>query len=265
MGDIVAHGDGLVTSERRDGINIITLNRPESRNTINHALRVAMVEAFSAANADRDSRAVVVTGAEGHFSGGGDLKGMTDRDIRSVHERMNMAAQVTRLIRRSPKPYIAAIEGSAFGAGLSIPLACDQIVASQSAKFCSVFVRAGLVPDYGMMHTLPRRVGDGIARRMMMTACVVSAEEALQAGLIDQLVPVTEALETALQTAAEFSAHAPLAVHLIKAAMADGRSDRLDSCLDAEADLQGQLFQTDDFTEALNAFGEKRTPLFRGT
>ena len=264
MTGIVEFGGGLVTLEVRDGIGIATLNRPEARNTINHPLRAAMVAAFSAANADPAIRAVVLTGAGGHFSGGGDLKGMSDRDVASVHSRMLMAAQVARLVHRAPKPYIAAVEGSAFGAGLSLPLACDQIVASDTAKFCSVFVRAGLVPDYAMMYTLPRRVGEGMARRMMMTACVVGADEALANGLIDQRVAAGEALDVALKAAAEFSAHAPLALQMLKAAMSDGRANDFDSCLGAEGDLQGQLFQSADFTEVLAAFEEKRAPRFTG-
>src|SRR5271156_5299734 len=105
MANLLQFGDGLVTLEHLEGVSVVTLNRPESRNSINHPMRAAMVEAFTAANGSPESRAVVVTGGQEHFCGGGDLKGMGDRDIRSVHDRMRMAADVVRLIRRAPKPY----------------------------------------------------------------------------------------------------------------------------------------------------------------
>lgn len=254
----------LVRFERRGDIGVVMLNRPECRNAINHALRVALVEALRIANADSSTRAVVLTGAADHLCGGGDLTGMDERDISSVHDRMRMAAEVVRLIRRSPKPYVAAVEGSAYGAGLSLALACDQIIAAKSARFCAVFIKAGLVPDYGIMNLLPARVGDGTARRMMMTGCVVDADEALRTGLADRVVAESTALEVALECAKQFGMHAPVALRLMKAAMADGRTSTLEACLNVEADLQAQLFQTQDFTEVLGAFKERRAPVFKG-
>lgn len=256
--------NGLVTLEQRDNFSVVTLNRPERRNAINHALRVELVKKLRLANEDEATKGVILTGAGGHFCGGGDLTGMDDRDVASVHARMQMVAEVVTLIRQSRKPYVAAIEGSAFGAGLSIPLLCDQIVASTSARFCAVFVRAGLTPDYGMMHLLPRRVGDGVARRMMMTGCDVTAEDALRFGLIDELVPEGTAMDAALTCAQAFTAHAPLAVQLMKSLLGDQRSTKLETTLRAESDLQSQLFQTHDFSEVISAFKERREPAFRG-
>lgn len=254
----------LVTLSTRDGLSIITLNRPDRRNAINHALRVQLIAMLRAANDEPETRAVILTGAGGHFCGGGDLTGMDDRDIASVHARMQMVAELVGLIRLSRKPYIAAVDGSAFGAGLSLPLLCDQIVASSSARFCAVFVRAGLTPDYGMMHLLPRRVGDGTARRMMMTGCDVDAEEALRVGLIDRLTADSTALDAAIACAREFTAHAPLAIQLMKGVMGDQRSTTLEATLRVEADLQAQLFQTADFDEVIDAFKSRRQPIFRG-
>lgn len=254
----------LVTLTQKDGVSVVTLNRPDRRNAINHALRVQLVATLRAANDEPATRAVILAGAGGHFCGGGDLTGMDDRDVASVHARMQMVAEVVGLIRQSRKPYIAAVEGSAFGAGLSLPLLCDQIVASTSAKFCAVFVRAGLTPDYGMMHLLPRRVGDGNARRMMMTGCDVSAEEAMRIGLVDRLVAEHGALDAAIACAREFTAHAPLAIQLMKGVMGDQRSTTLEATLRVEADLQAQLFQTTDFDEVIDAFKSRRAPVFQG-
>lgn len=235
--------DGLVLLSRLDQFSVVTLNRPDHKNAINHDLRVELVATLRTANRDSVTKAVVLTGAGGHFCGGDDLMGMDDRDVASVHARMQTVAEVVSLIRQSRKPYVAAVEGSAFGVGLSLPLLCDQIVASTSAKFCAEFVRAGLTPDYGMMHLLPRRVGDGIARRMMMTGCEVPAEEAWQVGLVDQLAPEGAALDSALACAGAFSTHAPLAIQLMKGVMGDQRSATLESTLRVEADLQAQLFK----------------------
>lgn len=256
--------EGLVTVTQKGGVSVVTLNRPDRRNAINHLLRVALVAALADANACAETGAVILTGAGDHFCGGGDLTGMDDRDVGSVHARMQMVAEVVGLIRQSRKPYIAAIEGCAFGAGLSLPLLCDQIVASGSARFCAVFVRAGLTPDYGMMHLLPRRVGDGVARRMMMTGCELSAQEGLQVGLVDRLVPKHHAMEEAIACAQAFSAHAPLAIQLMKGVMGDQRSTTLEATLRVEADLQAQLFQTADFDEVIDAFKARRQPVFQG-
>lgn len=264
MADVKEFGDGLALLERRDSLAIVTLNRPERRNAITHALRKAILDAFRFANLDRSIRAVVLTGAGGHFCGGGDLSGMDDRDVASVHERMRMAADVVRAIRRAPKPYVAAVEGSAFGAGLSLPLACDYIVAAQSARLCAIFVKAGLVPDYGLMHTLPRRVGEGRARHMMMVGNPVDAPTAHSIGLVDELVADGMALEAALVVAGEMGSNAPLSIQFIKSTMAEGGADHLESCLDSEAHIQAQLFQSEDFEEGIAAFTCRRAPNFKG-
>lgn len=256
--------EGLVTLTRKDGFGVVTLNRPDRRNAINHALRVDLVSALRAANEDPDTRAVILTGSGEHFCGGGDLAGMDDRDVTSVHARMQMASEVATLIRQSRKPYIAAIEGVAYGAGLSLPLLCDQIIASETARFCAVFVRAGLTPDYGMMHTLPRRVGDGMARRMMMTGCEVGADESLRSGLVDRVVPKGGAIDAAVECAREFTTHAPLAIQLMKGVLGDQRGTTFEGTLRVEADLQAQLFKTEDFDEVIDAFKSRRPPVFRG-
>lgn len=249
--------------DRQEAVSIITLNRPEHRNAINPTLRLQLIPALRAANEDSETRAVVLTGAGGHFCSGGDLKAMDQRDLVSVHERMRTVAELVMLIRNAPKPYIAAVSGVAFGAGLSLALACDQIIATPSARFCAAFVKVGLTPDYGLMHLLPRRVGDGAARRMIMTACELNSDQAITMGLIDGLTSEESLMGSAIACAAEFGAHAPLALHLVKATMASGWTNTLESTLQIEPNLMTQLFQSDDFAEAVNAFKERREPVFK--
>jgi enoyl-CoA hydratase/carnithine racemase len=170
---------------------------------------------------------------------------------------------VVRLIVEMGKPVVAAVEGYAAGAGFSLAMAADCVVASGTAKFVSSFAKVSLLPDLGLMWTLPQRVGLAQAKRLLMSARVVAADEALRLGVADELCEAGQAVQRAREVAAELAAHAPISVALLKAAYARG-INTLGDALAYEMDNQAALYLTQDHREAVSAFMEKRPPVFRG-
>ena len=181
-------------------------------------------------------------------------------DLASGRERFRATHRMVRLLIKSSKPIIAAVEGFAVGAGLSVALCCDTIVAAADAKFAAGFGRMGLIADLGLPHTLPLRVGHGRARQILLYGERMEAAEAARIGLVDHVVPSGMALEAALARAQLFEAQAPLAVAMTKQVLAAG----LDAALEWERDTQSALFLTADHAEGKAAFFEKRTPVFSG-
>jgi enoyl-CoA hydratase/carnithine racemase len=163
----------------------------------------------------------------------------------------------------SEKPVVAAVEGFAFGAGLSLALLADWIVAAEDAKFCASFGKVGLMGDMGLFWTLPQRVKAGKARRMLMLADVVAADEALEIGLVEEVAPKGEAFAAAMRKAETMAAAAPLPNRLTREALGQFPAT-LDDMLSYEAHGQGLLFTSTDTQEGLSAFFEKRRPVFRG-
>jgi len=250
-----------ILHEHRDGATaVLTMDIPARRNALGIPLRQALVDAVDRLEGDRQVRAVVLTGAGGVFSSGGDISGMDAADLATGRERFRLAHRLVRSIVKSTKPYIAAVEGWCAGAGVSLALCCDTIVASAEARFVMPFGKVGLVADFGSLHTLPLRIGQGRARQMMLYGEPVGAAEALQIGLIDHMVPPGTALAAALERSRLFGATAPLPVGLTKQYLAAG----LDAALDWERDIQSSLFLTDDHAEGKAAFLAKRTPVFTG-
>lgn len=245
--------------ESRDGATaILTLNQPARRNALAMPMRVAIVAAMERIEGDAAIRAVVITGAEGNFSAGGDISGMDVTEYANGRERFRTTHQMVRLFIKSSKPIIAAVEGYAVGAGLSVALCCDTVVAAADAQFAAGFGRVGLVADLGLLHTLPLRVGQGRARQILLYGERTGAEEALRIGLIDHMVPPGTALEAALARARLFHGMAPLPVAMTKQYLAAG----LDAALDWERDMQSALFLTPDHAEGKAAFMGKRPPRF---
>jgi enoyl-CoA hydratase/carnithine racemase len=254
----------LVTLEALGPTSLITLNNPKTRNALSADMITALTEALLEAGADTDCKAIVLTGAGGHFCSGGDVSAMTaDRPMLGSRLRIERAHRIIRLINGGPKPVIAAVDGVAFGLGLSLTTACDFTVASKSSSFCAVFNKVGLLPDMGLLATLPQRVSLGTAKRLMFTAARLSGLEAHQIGLVDLLVDEDSALETALQQAGEFATVAPIPVALTKAFYSKSTGS-LEEALRAEVDHQPALYLSEDHLEGVTAFREKRSPKFRG-
>ena len=253
----------LMQLETRADIRVIRLNQPVRRNALSLELRADLIAAVESALADKDIRALVLTGNGGVFCAGGDLssmRGMTSHDGR---ERLRRLHKLAKLLVNGGKPAVAAVEGYAYGAGLSLALLCDQVVASETAKFCASFNRVGLMADLAALWTVPQRVNAGWARRILMLAEEVDAATAGRIGLADEVVPAGAALDRALDLAARFAAGAPVSMALTKQALARGPQP-LEALLDMEADLQGVLFGTEDVAEGCDAFLNKRKPVFKG-
>jgi len=222
-------------------------------------MRVALVEALEAIEPDPAIRAIVLTGAGGVFCAGGD-SGMNVTDLAAGRERFRLTHRLVRQLIRGRTPIIAAVEGWCVGAGLSLALCCDTIVAATDARFAAGFGGVGLVADLGLLHTLPLRVGQGRARQILLYGERMDAARAEQIGLIDHVVPPGTALDTALERARLFHGTAPLPVALTRHYYASG----LDAALDWERETQSALFLTADHAEGKAAFLEKRPPVFRG-
>ena len=253
--------DQMTLHERRDGRTVVlTIDNPTRRNALSMPIRVALVEALERLEGDRTVRAIVLTGAGGTFSSGGDISGMDAADLAAGRERFRLTHRLVRLMIKSAKPLIAAVEGWCAGGAVGLALACDTIVASTEARFVMSFGKIGLVPDFGSLHTLPLRIGQGRARQMMLYGEPVAAAAALEIGLADQLVPPGTTLAAALDRSRLFDATAPLPVAVTKQYLALG----LDAALDWERDTQSALFLTSDHAEGKAAFLGKRPPSFEG-
>ena len=253
----------LIGIERRGAVAIVTLNDPDRRNALSPEMRAEMLAALDPLTADGTCRALVLTGAGGTFCAGGDLRSMRSGDPLYARHRMMMSHRLVRLLAAGPKPVIAAVEGFAFGAGLSLAALADTCVVSREAKFGAVFGKVGLMADLGLLWSLPQRIGAARARRLMLEAGTLDAAEAERLGLADVLVEAGGALEAALEVAQGFADRAPLPIAATRSAFAQLGGD-LDRALALEADLQSALMASADHEEGRTAFLEKRPPTFRG-
>ena len=208
-----------VLTSVQDGVGTITLNRPEARNALNQAMRPALAAAIAQMRDDAQVHAVILTGAGGAFCSGGDISAMLDTSRTGLAFRKGMRElhQWFPELVNLEKPVIAAVDGPAFGAGLSLALAADFVLATRRAKFCAVFGRIGLIPDLGAMHLLPRIVGQQKAKELVFSARTVAAEEALQLGLVYGIVADGNELRAAaLQLAQRFGDASTAAIGMAK-------------------------------------------------
>lgn len=251
-----------VLVEHRGSVAVVTMNMPERRNALSPELRGGLAQAFEALSGDGECRAVVLTGTQGSFCAGGDLSSLPHRDPAASRARMARSHTLLRQIVCGSKPVVAAVNGNAFGAGMSLALACDYVVGSPATRFCSAFAKVGLMADLALGWSLARRVTPGEARRILFAAPVTGGEDALASRLLDRLVPDQRLLDEAVAVATEFAGAPPLAVGLTKAHLALGPS--FEAALSAELDGQTLLFSSEDFEEGRTAFREKRRPVFKG-
>jgi enoyl-CoA hydratase/carnithine racemase len=232
-------------------------------NALDLELGLSLREAVRAAMADPGVRVLVLAGDGGNFCTGADLR----RD-RSIEERAGLSLveivqEVVVDLREGAKPSIAAISGNAVGAGLSLALACDFVVAESGAKLSTPFTGVGFVPDGGIVLTLPERVGMGVARDMLLCGTAKDANQALAIGLVDEVCAPGESRTHALTRAQMLSARAPLAITATRRLMAMARSNPKEA-LAMEAKMQQALLRTEDAQEATLAFRQKRAPQFTG-
>jgi 2-(1,2-epoxy-1,2-dihydrophenyl)acetyl-CoA isomerase len=248
--------------ERNGYVAVLTLNAPAKRNAISTEMRTQLRDHLQTLDADDSCRAILLTGVGGNFCAGGDISEMTSDPERGM-ARVQVLHEVVRQIAAGRKPVIAAVEGSAAGAGLSLVCACDYVVAAAGARFVAAFVKLGLYADCGLAFTLANRVGRSRAHRIILGAETISAEAALEIGLADDLVPSGNALMAATKIAQAYAALAPLAVAAAKAVNATTIAT-LDAALALDGTIQVQLSASADHHEAKAAFFEKRAPHFKG-
>ncbi|MEQ8899550.1 MAG: enoyl-CoA hydratase/isomerase family protein [Roseovarius sp.] len=254
----------LVLCEDQGPVRILTMNLPEKRNALSTELRDALVAAVQAAYDDTAVRALVLTGTGKNFCAGGDLDGLPVKDPLATRARLGVSYSLVRMLASGPKPVIAAVNGNAFGAGLSLAMACDYVLGTARTRFCTAFSKVGLMADLGLIWTLSRRMGQGELRRHLMCAPVIEGEEAGKTGMIDRFVEDESALcDEAITMAEEFAAAPPVAVALTKSLLVRGGS--LDDVLAAELTGQCLLFSSADYEEGKRAFFERRSPDFKGS
>lgn len=245
---------------------VLTLNRPDQRNALDLDLRAALAAAVADVRDDPAVRAVVLTGAGGHFCAGGDIKAMSSadgkRDIFEGRERIRKIHRWFDELVDLEKPVIAAVDGVAFGAGLSMALAADFVLASPRAKFCSVFARLGYAPDMGAMYLLPRAIGLARAKDMVFSARVVDAAEALAIGLAQQVVE-GDVRQAALDYAARFHTAPTEALGLVKGVMNHAFESDRRSVYAQEAMAQAMCRESAFHQEAARRFLAKEPPLYQ--
>jgi 2-(1,2-epoxy-1,2-dihydrophenyl)acetyl-CoA isomerase len=262
----VAHS--TVELQIADGAATITLNRPDSLNSWNEQLGNDLSAALAQAGGDDAVRAVMITGAGRAFSSGADLSEQRSADgeapdlSRRLRELYN---PIILSVRELPKPVVAAVNGPAAGIGCSLALACDLIVAAESAFFLLAFVNVGLVPDGGTTLTVPARAGAARAAEMAMLGERIPAATALSWGLINRVVADAELDQTCAALLARLAAGPTRAHANIKRLLNRSQFGDLAPQLDAEAEAQREQGLTGDFVEGVVAFAEKRPPRFRGS
>ena len=244
-------------------IGLITLNRPETLNTLSGELLLEFSLALELAEVDVEVRALIVTGAGRAFVAGADVANIgAIRDTFAGREFSLAGQDVFNSLAALPFPTIAAINGFALGGGLELALACDLRVAGRGARLGLPEVGLGLIPGFGGTQRLPRLIGQGRALDLILTGRHVDADEALAFGLINRVVD--DALEGATALAAQMIKNAPVALGLAKEAVTRGQGVTLPQGLEIEADLFGFATSTEDMKEGTAAFLEKRTAEFKG-
>lgn len=256
----------VLHTERAGATAVLTLHRPSQRNALDPALRDALAEAVAQVRDDPAVRAVVLTGAGGHFCAGGDVKAMAPASdgqdsVFGGRERLKRLHRWFDELVDLEKPVIAAVDGVAFGAGLSLALAADFILASPRARFCSVFARMGFVPDAGGMYLLPRAIGLARAKEMVFSARVVEAQEALTIGLVQHICE-GDVLQAALAFAQRFHDAPTAAIGIAKGAMNRAFESERHEMYAQEALAQALCLQSEFHREAVRRFVEKQPPLY---
>ena len=257
----MSHETILVREE--NGIGTVTLNRPEVMNALSRRMRLEMTEALQALHGT--ARCIVITGAGRAFCSGQDLQDAGQIAAVDFTRILNEEyVPLLRLITESPVPTIAAVNGAAAGAGANLALACDVVIAAESASFIQAFSRIGLIPDAGGTHWLPRQIGLARAMGAALFADRIGARQAADWGMIWEAVPDAEFPAVIAARAGHLANGPTLAYQAAKQALRASFDLDLTQALALEADLQGRCGATDDFREGVAAFLEKRPPRFRG-
>lgn len=244
---------------------IITINRPEVRNALSNALVEELAEAFEKVENDEQIRALIITGeGDKAFMAGADIKELQERDFVLGRNQTRRRQEVFNRLAEMPIPVIAAINGFALGAGLEVAIACTLRVASENAKLGSPEVNLGLIPGDGATQRLPRLIGFGRAMEMVLTARIISADEAYQIGLVNKVVSPDQLMEEAKKLALLIASKSPLAIQYAKEAVNRSLEVGIYEGLAHESYLHALSCASQDKAEGVAAFLEKRKPEFKG-
>ncbi|MCS6885753.1 MAG: enoyl-CoA hydratase-related protein [Acidobacteriota bacterium] len=259
----------LVLFEVTEGIATVTLNRPESLNAMSVELTAALSEVFTKLTGMSEVRSVILTGTGRAFSSGGDIKQMaaltTVADLPSrIYEALLAYNQLICAIRDLPKPVVAAVNGVAIGAGFNLALACDVRIAVESATFSQAFVRLGLIPDCGGTFFLPRIVGLAKAFELMLTGETLTAMQAKELGVVNLVVSEAQLMLAAREFAMRMAMLPTATIGRLKKLLDASFSHSLQQQLSLEAQFQAECASSQDFSEGVRAFLEKRPPKFVG-
>lgn len=251
-----------ILTETREHVGLITLNRPQAMNALNHALLTELMDALDEFERNDSIRVMVIAGNQKAFAAGADIKEMADKTYQEMKAHDPIA--VFERIRNVTKPVIAAVSGWALGGGCELAMSCDMIVASDTAKFGQPEVTIGVIPGAGGTQRLTHAVGKAVAMEVILNDRKLSAQEALSFGLVNRVVAADRFLEEALSLAAEIAARAPLAVRAAKKLIDESFELSLSQALNAERGEFHKLFSTEDQKEGMRAFIEKRKPEWKG-
>lgn len=258
-----------ISYEKRDGVAVITFIREEARNAVRHQTWTDLSGALNDARRDDAVRAVVITGKGKAFSAGADLAEMASIfgkqvDLFEVRRGLLAIQEITRLMLNLPKPIIAALNGYAVGAGAEIAIASDIRIASEKATFEFAEVKVGLFETNGVTYLLPRIIGHGRARELMLTGRRIDARESLAIGLVSTVVEQETLMDEAMKAAAAMTTHAPVSMSLVKECLNRSGEIGLADALVYETEAMMACAMTADAREGATAFMEKRPPRFKG-
>lgn len=255
----------FIVYEKSEGIATITLNRPEALNAFSKEVVSEVLQALEDIRSDESVRVVILTGAgEKAFSAGADIKAMIGMNSLKARELSLMGEKLCLALENLEKPVIAALNGYALGGGLEVAMSCDLRIASENSRVGQTEINIGLIPGWGGTQRLTRLVGRTKAKEMVFTGKMIDARTAEQLGIVNMVVPADKFREAVRQFALELALKAPVAIKVAKALIDKGAEIGLDSALALEREGFGVVASTEDLQEGVNAFTEKRKPVFKG-
>jgi len=251
-------------SEAAPGVAVVAFNRPDVANALSTQMGLELLETWTALKERDDLRCVILTGEGRHFQAGADLKernGMTDETWAEQHKVFEAMARAQLSV---PVPVIAAVNGAAMGGGCEMTLLSDFAYAADTARFGLPEVTLGIMPGLGGTQLLTRQAGERRALEILVSGRPLTAQEALEAGIVNRVLPAAELMEAVLETAKRIAANAPLSVRTLKRVVHEGNGMDLAASMEMELSAYNRLFKTADRREGVASFNDKRTPAFRG-
>lgn len=251
-----------VILEKKDGVAIVTINRPEALNALNSTVITELEQVVTELEQDRDVRAMILTGEGRSFVAGADIGEQYPLDLDGGRRWGQRGSALMRRIEKLEFPTIAAVNGFALGGGCELALSCDMILASEKAKFGQPEVGLGITPGFSGTQRLPRRIGVAKAKELIFSGRMIKADEAKEIDLVNAVYPPEALMDAAMEMARSFAKNAPIAVKYAKACIDRGMQMDIDSGIACENELFAMCFATADQKEGMSAFLEKRSATF---